>query len=158
MFHCTCILWQKINQILFAEYWYTFIFANIGHISLCLRCVIVTRYWNLFTVYDCFYPYLYEFALYRNLYAFIRICKQSIYEREIATHGYSSYVSIRTVICTKFIRNCTFLNVPDCDYICGYMTYWFLFVFEQMLSIGIIYLYFYSVSILKFVLYHNLAL
>jgi len=74
MFHCTCILWQKINQILFAEYWYTFIFANIGHISLCLCCVIVTRYWNLFTVYDCVFIHIYMnlryIVIYTHLYAF----------------------------------------------------------------------------------------
>lgn len=29
--------------------------------------------------------------------------------------------------CTQFIRNCTFLNVPDCNCICGYKTYRFLF-------------------------------
>ena len=91
IFHCTYIFQQKINQVLFAyaEYWYTFVFANIGHISLCLRCVVVQilesirslrsyfciyQYWsvlNLSTQFTiCFCPYLYAFVFYRNLYAF----------------------------------------------------------------------------------------
>jgi len=100
--------------------------VNIGYISLGLRCVIVTTYWNLSTVYN--YVSIYSNLRYIIIYMHLQTTDVSVKLPRIADIRHTFLYALS---CTKFIRNCTLLNVPDCDCNCGYMIYQFLLRFDK---------------------------
>ena len=124
---------KKINQILFAyintdTHSYLWIYISV---CVTLRQQVLKSIRNLRLC-----SYLYEFSLYRNLYVFANSWYMNV---KLSRTADIRHTFLYALSCTKFIHNCMLLNVPDCNCICGYITYQFLFMFEQMLSVSIIY-------------------